>query len=321
MLPAITRCTLIISVIAVIKGYVYAIAGKFMLSDLIARGPMTKAISLPRARHPLHIMPTSTGYSLETDPSYAWDGRTRGQTPFTVLQHTIGGLGTLRYENRTMTIRPGETMLLVVPHNHRYWLEDGDRWEFFWLSMNGMEALRIHETILAAHGPLLRLRATTIDRLAGCALRLMDTLDDRPGEASAIAYAAAMALYDDVFGPSQETPAGDDGLARAARYVAANLAQPLGVEQLASVAGLSRAHFSRRFADRIGLPPADYVQQERMKRAAKLLIANRGLTIKEISALCGMPESNYFSKVFRQTYGVSPTEFRSTGMYATLWQK
>jgi AraC-like DNA-binding protein len=30
-----------------------------------------------------------------------------------------------------------------------------------------------------------------------------------------------------------------------------------------------------------------------------------------------MPDNNYFSKVFRRTYGVSPTEFRTTGMYAT----
>ena len=34
---------------------------------------------------------------------------------------------------------------MLVPHNHRYWLEKGGRWEFFWISMNGEEALRIHQ--------------------------------------------------------------------------------------------------------------------------------------------------------------------------------
>jgi transcriptional regulator GlxA family with amidase domain len=101
------------------------------------------------------------------------------------------------------------------------------------------------------------------------------------------------------------------------QYVSANLNGALPVEALAEVAGLSRAHFSRSFANLTGLAPAEYVLQERMKRATKLLTANRELPVKEIAALVGMPDNNYFSKVFRRTYGVSPTEFRTTGMYAT----
>ena len=288
-----------------------------MLSKLIEHGQAMKTVSVPRARHHLHAMPTSTGYDVQTSPSYIWDGRMRGQTPFTVLQYTISGVGTLRYENRVMKIRPGEALLAIVPHNHCYWLEKGEKWEFFWISMNGTEALRIHETILNAHGPVLRLKASSVDKLASCALRLIEGKAELPGEASAIAYEAAMALYDDTFGPSERLPASENSLNRAMQYVSTNLDSALSVETLACVAGLSRAHFSRSFANLTGLAPAEYVLQERMKRAAKLLTANRELPVKEIAALVGMPESNYFSKVFRRTYGVSPTDFRTTGMYAT----
>jgi AraC-like DNA-binding protein len=262
-------------------------------------------------------MPTSSGYDLQTSPSYIWDGRVRGQTPFTVLQYTISGTGTLRYENRTMKIRPGEALLVIVPHNHCYWLEKGDKWEFFWISMNGIEALRIHEIILNMQGPVLKLKNHTVDKLASCTLRLMEGKGEMPGEASAIAYEAAMALFDDTFGPSEKLPTSENALSRALQYVYANLASPLTVDMLARVAGLSRAHFSRSFANLTGLAPAEFVLQERMKRAAKLMIANRELPIKEIAALTGIPDNNYFSKVFRRIYGVSPTEFRTTGMYAT----
>jgi AraC-like DNA-binding protein len=233
-----------------------------------------------------------------------------------VLQYTISGTGMLRYENRTMKIRPGEALLVIVPHNHCYWLEKGDRWEFFWISMNGTEALRIHETILNTHGPVLRLKANSIDKLAACALRLMEGRAELPGEASAIAYEAAMALYDDTFGPSERLPASETSLNRAMQYVSAHLNDALPVETLAAVAGLSRAHFSRSFAKLTGLAPAEFVLQERMKRATKLLTANREMPVKEIAALVGMPDNNYFSKVFRRVYGVSPTDFRTTGMYA-----
>ena len=77
-------------------------------------------------------MPTSAGYEVRTDPSYNWDGRRRGQILlFTVLQYTISGAGNLRYGNRSYRTRPGEVMVVVVPHAHRYWVESGGRWEFF----------------------------------------------------------------------------------------------------------------------------------------------------------------------------------------------
>ena len=89
--------------------------GNSMLQNLIAGGPVMKTVSLPRGRHRLHTMPTSTGYEVRNDTSYDWDGRKRGQTPFTVVQHTLSGAGNLRYENRIYRVRPDDTLLLLVP--------------------------------------------------------------------------------------------------------------------------------------------------------------------------------------------------------------
>lgn len=292
-----------------------------MLSDLLANGPEARTLSLLRSRVHLHTMPTSAGYEIRENTNYSWDGRLRGNTPFTVLQHTISGLGTLRYENRDVKIHAGETLLVIIPHNHRYWLEEGERWEFFWLSMNGMEALRIHEMVLNTHGPVLKLKAKTIDLLADCTLRLMKGEAETPGMASAIAYEAAMHLHDDVFGPSDRILKEQNSITRTIQHISINLHAELDVDGLARIAGLSRAHFSRSFAAMMGIPPAEYVQQQRMRRAARLLTANRDMNIKEIAVLCGMPENNYFSKVFRKAYGVSPTEFRTNGMYASSPEK
>ena len=138
-----------------------------------------KTVSLPRGRQRLHTMPTSTGYEIRTDSSYNWDGRKRGQTPFTVLQHTITGAGNLRYENRNYRVRAGRDDAVLVPHNHRYWLEEGGRWEFFWISMHGEEALRIHQDILNVTGPIFKLQPETIDHLADCSLRLIQAAATR----------------------------------------------------------------------------------------------------------------------------------------------
>jgi AraC-like DNA-binding protein len=260
-------------------------------------------------------MPTSTGYEVQTSAHYTWDGRKRGQTPFTVLQHCLSGSGHLRYENRHLRIHAGETMLLVVPHNHRYWLEQGGRWEYFWISMNGAEALRIHQSILATAGPVLRLHPRTILHLAECAHRLISGEGETPGRASALAYDAAMALYDDVFS-SHDADGAQSPMRPVITYILDNLDKPIAVDDLAALAGLSRAHFSRLFAEKEGLPPAEFVLAERMRRAARLFVANPAITIKDVASLIGFSDPNYFSKVFRRHYGASPTEFRTSGMYA-----
>ncbi|PZM14711.1 AraC family transcriptional regulator [Rhizobium tubonense] len=287
-----------------------------MLQDLIANGPIMRTVSLPRGRHRLHAMPTSAGYEIRQNETYDWDGRKRGQTAFTVLQHTIGGEGRLRYENRNYRLTAGDTLLVLVPHNHRYWLEQNQRWEYFWLSMNGEEALRIHRLILASAGPLLRLQQATIDHVADCSLRLIREAST-PAKASAIAYEAAMALYDDVFG-SHAFEADMSVMQRVIDHIRANLERALSVEELAGISGLSRAHFSRVFTESEGMPPAEFVLQQRMQRAAKLLTNAAFLPVKEVAIISGFDDANYFSKVFRRVYGITPTEFRTTGMYAAV---
>ena len=65
------------------------------------------------------------------------------------------------------------------------------------------------------------------------------------------------------------------------------------------------------------LPPGIIKRlRERMERAAKLL-SNSRVSVKGIAISCGFTDPNYFSKVFRRFFGASPTEFRTTGMYAT----
>jgi AraC-like DNA-binding protein len=279
---------------------------------------MMKTVSLPRGRQRLHTMPTSTGHEVRTDPSYDWDGRKRGQTPFTVLQHTISGAGNLRYENRTFRLQEGDTMLVLVPHNHRYWVEPGGRWEFFWISMNGEEALRIHRAILGVTGPILKLQPHTIEHLADCSLRLISGGAETPGRASAIAYEAAMALYDDVFGSHPVLSQEYRTMQHVIDHIVRNLEHPLPVEELAKVAGLSRAHFSRLFAASEGMSPAAFVLQKRLQRAVSLLTKAVGLPVKEVAIMSGFEDPNYFAKVFRRVFGASPTEFRTTGMYASV---
>ena len=289
--------------------------GDSVLPRLKALAPVMSTIPVPRGRRRLHTMPTSCGYEIRRDEPYDWHGLKRGQQPFTVLQHTVAGAGNLVFERRHYRVRAGDTMLLVVPHNHRYWLEAGGTWEYFWLSTTGQEAVAVQRDIQAVAGPVFQLQDRTVEKVAACCLQLIESACEAPGIISAVTYQAVMALYDDILFPSHEAGPGRDRMERIVRHVRSHLAQPLDVTSLATMAGLSRTQFTRNFTQREGLPPAEFIMRERMTLAARLL-ARPDLRVGDVSRGCGFEDPNYFAKAFRRTFGISPTDFRTTGMYA-----
>lgn len=279
-----------------------------MLSDLLVHGPGVRLLKAGRSALELHAMAVGAGYERRENESYSWEGGRRA--PFAVIQHTIAGRGELDYAGTRHALLPGDTMLLNFPHANRYWLAPGQRWEYFWIGVNGREALRVSRVVLDAAGPVLRLGTGYVDRLAAVC-RTLITRDPQTGEASSLAYAAVMALHDGTFqgkdGANDERPV---TVRRVLAYVEQHQRDRLDVERLAEIAGLSRAHFVRTFTEAVGVSPSGYVMERRMETAQRLLTATDA-TIGEIAAACGFTDANYFAKAFRRLGGQTPTEFRS----------
>jgi transcriptional regulator GlxA family with amidase domain len=99
-------------------------------------------------------------------------------------------------------------------------------------------------------------------------------------------------------------------LLRAKDLADARYSEPLGVEDLARRAGLSRAHFSREFRRAFGETPHAYLLTRRLERAASLL----RMTDRSIADICfsvGLRSVGSFTTSFSRTYGVAPAAYRS----------
>ena len=86
--------------------------------------------------------------------------------------------------------------------------------------------------------------------------------------------------------------------------------EPLGVDDMAAAAGLSRAHFSREFRREFGESPHQYLLTRRLERAAALLRA----TDRSVADICfsvGLASVGSFTTSFTRTFGVSPTVYRA----------
>jgi AraC-like DNA-binding protein len=99
-------------------------------------------------------------------------------------------------------------------------------------------------------------------------------------------------------------------LLRARDLADARYFEPLGVDELASAAGLSRAHFSREFRRAFGEPPHAYLLTRRLERAAALL-RTTDRSVADICLSVGLRSVGSFTTSFTRTYGASPTAYRA----------
>ncbi|HYC96098.1 MAG TPA: helix-turn-helix transcriptional regulator [Sphingomicrobium sp.] len=82
------------------------------------------------------------------------------------------------------------------------------------------------------------------------------------------------------------------------------------VERLASVSGVSEAHFARSFKEAFGVPPHRYLLTRRIERA-KALLRDTDLPIIEIALQTGWNSLGTFGRIFRDITGESPTQLRA----------
>ena len=99
-------------------------------------------------------------------------------------------------------------------------------------------------------------------------------------------------------------------LLRAKDLADARYFEPLGVDDLARAAGLSRAHFTREFRAAFGESPHTYLLTRRMERAAALL-RSTDHSVADICFSVGLQSVGSFTSSFKRTYGVSPTGYRA----------
>jgi AraC-like DNA-binding protein len=100
-------------------------------------------------------------------------------------------------------------------------------------------------------------------------------------------------------------------LLRAKDLADARYADDLTVADLARVAGLSPAHFSREFRRTFGESPHQYLLTRRLERAAALL-RNTDRPVTDICFAVGLTSLGSFSTTFGRVYGMSPSAYRDS---------
>ena len=96
-------------------------------------------------------------------------------------------------------------------------------------------------------------------------------------------------------------------------YINQHYPERITLAEIAKIAGVSEREASRCFKKTIGQSPMEYLIKDRLNQSKKLLLETN-MTITAICQQCGFSDSAYFGKVFRKSYGMTPSEYRSGSM-------
>ena len=99
-------------------------------------------------------------------------------------------------------------------------------------------------------------------------------------------------------------------------YIRAHLSERIRVSELADVVGLNESYLSTLFKRETGLSVTEYVQRERIA-TAKNMLKYSDYTAQQIATALGFSSQSYFTKVFRQTTGHTPTDYRRRYHHST----
>ena len=92
-------------------------------------------------------------------------------------------------------------------------------------------------------------------------------------------------------------------------YIRKNLKEPISLKNLSDKACMSTTSFYRFFKREIGMSPIEFVLNEKI-RCAKKLLKNPGIQINEVCYLSGFEDCNYFIRLFKKHEGITPKQYQ-----------
>jgi AraC family transcriptional regulator len=152
------------------------------------------------------------------------------------------------------------------------------------------------------------------DRIWTLVRLLSDAVNDPDPSTQLYGDGLTAAIMARLFADPHKPGANDKGLAawqlrRVVEYVDAHLPKRVDLAQLAALAGLSLAHFSRAFKASTGMAPYRWQLDARIRRAQALLIDTRA-SLDQVAEVTGFADAEHFGRTFRKLTGATPAAWR-----------
>ncbi len=252
--------------------------------------------------------PTAVGYY----PSAHGHKMQRQQHDDNLLIYCVAGQGELHTGQAHSAVCAGDVVVIPLGTEHNYAADSETPWTIFWCHFTGEAAPAFisHLGYEAGHP------TSAIGVLPALTANFKSLLSIvRTGYSTAAFIHTANQLRQILTFLASEINSVNAhnrhnfNLQSIQNFMLEQIGQPLNLDSIAATCSLSKYHFSSKYKKLTGYSPIKHFLNMKIEHACHLLDSGT-LSVKEIAALVGYDDALYFSRLFRKTIGLSPTEYR-----------
>lgn len=262
----------------------------------------------------LDSFPTLLTLERETQYTAAYrntSGRFNG-----LFVYTEKGRGCFKKGKRQWDLLPGTAYVCCgrEPDVSYFYPSDAtEPWTFWWLTFKGQNAEAMLKDLINNYGSIYQIASThtVIKRFNEWLERDNDNHFIAPNEGSSMIFGLINMLAE-VYSKKRDVENQSQLILRAKQLILKRLEKDVSCQEIASILGISREHFSRQFKLESGISPVEFIIKCKINEACGML-KETGMNCKEIAFKLGYENASNFIRAFKKYQKMTPIEFRKKG--------
>lgn len=219
-----------------------------------------------------------------------------------LLIYTVDGKGKLEVKGKVYQLE--KDSVVIVPHSTpmKYYTDQSvGRWEFYWLDLTGERTTLLCNNLCRDGCCYSRRISMQTKPFAN----LLEASISETERSELIGQILDRIVSEVIFDADRSNSVADKIL----KYVSENYREQINLQLMSKAFYLSQNQIIRIIRKRTGYTPHEYLTRLRLTKACELLQYTQ-MPIEDVGRAVGYDNNSHFSAVFRNLYGISPTEFR-----------
>ena len=231
-----------------------------------------------------------------------------------LIHYILSGKGIFQTEGKTYHLSAGDAFL-IKPQTLMYYEADNRQpWTYTWIGIQGIKVEQYFQRTSLMNVPYVHCgqHEEAIRQCHENMFRAYQLPHHRDLMMNSILY-EYLYLWATHF-PNTDIPSREKHISyveEALKYIENNYSEAITIQDLANWLSLERTYMYRLFKSMVGVSPQTYLLDVRIRQACTLL-TNTDLTITYIARSVGYEDSMYFSRLFRQKKGQTPSQYRDS---------
>lgn len=229
---------------------------------------------------------------------------------FYMLNYTISGNARFTVNNLSFDIEQGDLIMLHT-YQKRIFVPDGP-WNIYCLHVTdeGNQLANLYARFHNDNNYIIK--NFPQDIIEKHFLKIADIMKSFEPDLYALSV-ETYALFVDIieFSDSRRHVTVPNELKNAINFLENNFDMPVSLSSIAEVSGYSPSHLDKLFKEYTGSAPMQYLNNLRLERAKRLLSSTK-LPLADVAAQTGLKNDRSLMYMFKNRFGVSPTEYRNT---------